>query len=161
MFKLVKRLKDSSFLSNELNANFIVATAHKSKGLEFDNVMIWDDFEDVDRVWRRGDKYVSISTDPVFGDADTLVPVDEINLTYVTVTRAKKRVFLNKSIATLLAFPSHGNVPMYDETANGFALFPERFPLRQHRAADRGSLRTCFDASSFIRTTSRRRMKAS
>jgi F-box protein 18 (helicase) len=138
MFKLVKRLKDSSFLSNELNANFIVATAHKSKGLEFDNVMIWDDFEDVDRVWRRGDKYVSISTDPVFGDADTLVPVDEINLTYVAVTRAKKRVFLNKSIATLLAFPSHGNVPMYDETANGFALFPERFPLRQHRAADRG-----------------------
>ena len=138
MFDLVERLEDGSFLSNELNADFIVATAHKSKGLEFDNVMIWDDFEDVDRVWRRGDKYVSISTDPVFGDSDILVPVDEINLTYVAVTRAKKRVFLNKSIASLLTFPSHGNLSMYDEVAESFDLFAERFPLRQHRAADRG-----------------------
>jgi len=138
MFKLIKRLRDSAFLSNELNANFIVATAHKSKGLEFDNVMIWDDFEDITRVWRRGGEYVSINLDPVFGNSHTLVPVDEINLTYVAVTRAKKRVFLNKSIATLLAFPSHGNLLMQPEVANGFARFPERLPLRQRGATDRG-----------------------
>ena len=34
------------------------------------------------------------------------IPVDEINLAYVAVTRARKRVFLNASLARLLLFPA-------------------------------------------------------
>lgn len=120
-------MKDSLFFLNEFNVNFIVVMVYKFKGLEFDNVMIWDDFEDVDRVWRRGDKYVLISIDLVFGDVDILVFVDEINLMYVVVMWVKKCVFLNKSIVIFLAFSSYGNVSMYDEIANGFAFFLERF----------------------------------
>ena len=57
--------------------------------------MLWDDFEQVDRV-----QAIRTSTSAhyykkemtVFGEETVEIPVDEINLAYVAVTRARKRV---------------------------------------------------------------------
>ncbi len=59
-------------------------TAHKAKGLEFDYVQLGDDFFSV------------LERDP---DDQ----IDEFNLSYVAVTRAKKGLFLNKDLQKLLA----------------------------------------------------------
>lgn len=57
------------------NPTAILTTAHKSKGLEFDNVVIADDFK--------------------FGEKDLLdMPEQEINLLYVACTRAKRKLQL-------------------------------------------------------------------
>lgn len=57
------------------NPTVILTTAHKSKGLEFDNVVIANDFK--------------------FGEKDLLdIPEQELNLLYVAVTRAKKKLQL-------------------------------------------------------------------
>ena len=109
LFSMVPRLAAADVGANAHAADFIVTTAHKSKGLEFDNVMLWDDFEQVDRV-----QAVRTSTSAhyykkemtVFGEETVEIPVDEINLAYVAVTRARKRVFLNASLARLLLFPA-------------------------------------------------------
>lgn len=109
LFSMVPRLAAADVGANAHAADFIVTTAHKSKGLEFDNVMLWDDFEQVDRV-----QAIRTSTSAhyykkemtVFGEETVEIPVDEINLAYVAVTRARKRVFLNASLARLLLFPA-------------------------------------------------------
>ena len=108
LFTLVERLKMADVGSNDQVADFIITTAHKSKGLEFDNVMLWDDFEDIESVstnnFIRGPRtYVKTESNEFFGGFRQVeISVDEINLTYVAVTRAKKRVFLSKQIAPLL-----------------------------------------------------------
>lgn len=57
------------------NPDVILTTAHKSKGLEFDNVIVADDFK--------------------FGEKKVLdMPEQEINLLYVACTRAKKQLKL-------------------------------------------------------------------
>lgn len=65
------------------NPDVILTTAHKSKGLEWDNVVIADDFK--------------------FGKENTLdMPEQELNLLYVACTRAKKKLQLPKELAVLL-----------------------------------------------------------
>lgn len=63
------------------NPTVILTTAHKSKGLEFDNVVIANDFK--------------------FGEKDLLdMPEQERNLLYVSVTRAKKKLQLPFALTT-------------------------------------------------------------
>lgn len=63
------------------NPTATLTTAHKSKGLEFDNVVIADDFK--------------------FGEKDLLdMPEQEINLLYVACTRAKKKLQLPNPLKT-------------------------------------------------------------
>lgn len=65
------------------NPDIILTTAHKSKGLEYDNVVIAEDFK--------------------FGEKNTLdMPEQEINLLYVACTRAKKNLQLPKELIDLL-----------------------------------------------------------
>ena len=57
------------------NPDVVLTTAHKSKGLEFDNVIVANDFK--------------------FGEKELLaIPEQEINLLYVACTRAKKELQL-------------------------------------------------------------------
>lgn len=68
-------------------ANVTVCTAHRSKGLEFDNVALNDDFPDV--------------FDPYYADRVELQN-DELNLLYVAVTRAEKTLALNASVESVM-----------------------------------------------------------
>ena len=82
---------------NEQSANYVLSTAHKSKGLEWDSVFIWNDFIEIDYIRKSSytsDVLVHLERGPI--------DVDEINLVYVAVTRARKRIFLNYSLSYFL-----------------------------------------------------------
>jgi F-box protein 18 (helicase) len=89
-------------------ANFVLSTAHRAKGLEFDHVMLWKDFMEVNcctpvqrdpatgyaTLFRCGDEY----------SAD-IIGADELNIVYVAATRAMKRLIVNVSLEALLNLP--------------------------------------------------------
>ncbi|XP_044042350.1 F-box DNA helicase 1 isoform X2 [Siniperca chuatsi] len=73
---------------------FIVGTVHKAKGLEFDTVMVSDDFVKVPSSRHNLHFY------PDFSFAN--IPDDEWNLLYVAVTRAKTSLIITKNIRHIL-----------------------------------------------------------
>ncbi|MBO6225890.1 MAG: ATP-dependent helicase [Psychrobacter sp.] len=79
--------------SNKNDPNVIIATtAHKSKGLEWDGVLIWDDFKGI---MHCNDMEEYLNSD---GEVDILKDRPPINdsearLLYVTMTRAKTRLY--------------------------------------------------------------------
>jgi F-box protein 18 (helicase) len=89
-------------------AHFVLSTAHKAKGLEFSEVLLWDDFVDVSRVRRNGDGFVHDAFD-AFTDSYTTekVDADEINLAYVAATRAMRRLVVYPGLAHLRAEEGH------------------------------------------------------
>ncbi|TRY64669.1 hypothetical protein DNTS_028699 [Danionella cerebrum] len=93
--ELVKRIH-SQAQGNAQCADFILGTVHKSKGLEFDVVVVTDDFAKVPctrhNLQRAGNFSLSDVTE------------DEWNLVYVATTRAKKTLIINKTISNLLTF---------------------------------------------------------
>lgn len=66
---------------NESEADLTVVTAHRSKGLEWDTVVLNDDFNDINN--------------PLISAEDRR---DEINLLYVAATRARKMLILNEIV---------------------------------------------------------------
>ena len=68
-------------------SGIILMNAHQSKGLEFDNVVLGNDFKQL--VHKTG-KYCKIYQD------------DEYNLQYVAMTRSKKRLYINENIKNFL-----------------------------------------------------------
>lgn len=83
-------VRNSSVAQPE-GATLALATAHKSKGLEFGSVELADDFLEAELA--NPVKY-SRETHPVFWDEQgfrggVLLPVEEINLRYVAITRAE------------------------------------------------------------------------
>ena len=82
---LVRSFK-SHALGSEQGAKLVLATAHKSKGLDFDHVSIGDDFECLIKAHQS-----------MLESSGSLQEVhrQEINLLYVAVTRAKHRLSLN------------------------------------------------------------------
>jgi len=68
----------SQITENIDEADVVLTTAHKSKGLEFDNVELLDDFFDIKKCMVMNAK----------------IPSEEIRLIYVSVTRAKYDVVL-------------------------------------------------------------------
>ncbi|KAM7366923.1 hypothetical protein PAMP_014858 [Pampus punctatissimus] len=85
--KLVARL-------DECFENFIVGTVHKAKGLEFDTVMLTDDFVKVPSARHELHHY------PKFSFFEH--PDDEWNLLYVAVTRAKTSLIITENIRHIL-----------------------------------------------------------
>lgn len=92
--RVVQMIKDGSVYKvlgfirghrNTDNPDITFLTAHKSKGLEFDNVVLGDDFPNV--YDESGIKDL---------------PIAEINLLYVAATRAKKTLAINQQIKDLL-----------------------------------------------------------
>lgn len=91
-------------------AKVVLVTAHKSKGLEWDNVMLAPDFSDLlddcdcpvlIKEHVRADKTIKDEKQrkALLEDA---VDRDEINLVYVAATRAKKRLMVNNEVNRLL-----------------------------------------------------------
>ncbi|KAM4615291.1 F-box DNA helicase 1 [Polymixia lowei] len=90
---LVKRLKACNE-DDFCNADFILGTVHKAKGLEFDTVVLCDDFAKVPCARHNIPQVSSFSC----GD----VSADEWNLLYVAVTRAKTSLVITKNISYIL-----------------------------------------------------------
>ncbi|XP_028810468.1 F-box DNA helicase 1 [Denticeps clupeoides] len=99
------------------NADYILGTVHKSKGLEFDTVILTDDFVKVSCqrhiMQKRGIK-------PAGGIRD-----DEWNLLYVGVTRAKRNLIITKSIRNILTLA--GEYFLRSELTS--ALLEKAYPL--------------------------------
>ncbi|KAK5849103.1 hypothetical protein PBY51_008771 [Eleginops maclovinus] len=91
--ELVSRL-ESCYEENLNKADFIMGTVHKAKGLEFDTVMVTDDFAKV-----PGSRH-NLHFCPDFSFDE--VPADEWNLLYVAVTRAKTSLIITKTIRRIL-----------------------------------------------------------
>lgn len=72
-------------VNEEDKADIILATAHRSKGLEFDNVALMDDFPD-----------------PLDPQMDHGSREDELNLLYVAATRAKYQLAVNQVVIGLM-----------------------------------------------------------
>uniref|UniRef100_K7G5V1 F-box DNA helicase 1 n=1 Tax=Pelodiscus sinensis TaxID=13735 RepID=K7G5V1_PELSI len=91
--ELVARIK-TSHISKLADADYIIGTVHKAKGLEFDNVLVADDFVKVPCARHNLQRLPHYSTD--------MAAEDEWNLLYVAVTRAKKHLLMTKSLEYLL-----------------------------------------------------------
>ncbi|XP_044198576.1 F-box DNA helicase 1 isoform X1 [Thunnus albacares] len=91
--KLVTCL-DKCFESDMYKADFILGTVHKAKGLEFDTVMVTDDFAKVPSARHELHHYPAFSF--------SKFPDDEWNLLYVAVTRAKTSLIITKNIRHIL-----------------------------------------------------------
>lgn len=72
-------------VEHEPDASMVLTTAHKSKGLEWDNVKLCDDFEFL------ADLEFELSQNP-----NARIPEADVNLLYVAATRAKSAITLNQ-----------------------------------------------------------------
>ncbi|XP_043092103.1 F-box DNA helicase 1 isoform X2 [Puntigrus tetrazona] len=95
--ELVKRIYDRAQRRAEC-ADFILGTVHKAKGLEFDTVAVTDDFTKVSCARHNLQGVGS------FNAAAANVPDDEWNLLYVAITRAKRALYITKTISNILTF---------------------------------------------------------
>lgn len=77
----------------EKDANIILSTAHKSKGREWDNVRLMDDF-----VKSRPEK----SDDPLERERRDKDSAAELRLFYVAMTRARKAIDIPETVAEML-----------------------------------------------------------
>lgn len=91
--QLVSRLR-TRHQEDYLRADFILGTVHKAKGMEFDTVMVTDDFARVPASRHN----LRFRQNFVIDDICT----DEWNLIYVAVTRAKSSLIISESIRRLL-----------------------------------------------------------
>ena len=82
----------SSVVKDIKTADTVLSTVHKAKGLEFDTVVLMDDFPDF-----REQGLEKLKD----------VPEDEANLIYVAITRAKQRLVVNSLVkAEILSDPA-------------------------------------------------------
>ncbi|CAM5086210.1 unnamed protein product [Eretmochelys imbricata] len=91
--ELVARIKNSH-VSTIAFADYVIGTVHKAKGLEFDTVLVADDFVKVPCARHNLQRLRHFITD--------MSSEDEWNLLYVAVTRAKKCLLMTKSLEYLL-----------------------------------------------------------
>uniref|UniRef100_A0AAY4DMD5 F-box domain-containing protein n=1 Tax=Denticeps clupeoides TaxID=299321 RepID=A0AAY4DMD5_9TELE len=94
------------------NADYILGTVHKSKGLEFDTVILTDDF-------------VKVSCQRHIMQKRGGIRDDEWNLLYVGVTRAKRNLIITKSIRNILTLA--GEYFLRSELTS--ALLEKAYPL--------------------------------
>ncbi|CAN2389609.1 18, partial [Pristimantis euphronides] len=90
--ELLKKI-ETYHTADTTNADYILGTVHKAKGMEFDTVQVTDDFAKVPCA-RHNMERLQLT---FAGLAE-----DEWNLLYVAVTRAKKHFTMTKSIENIL-----------------------------------------------------------
>ncbi|HEC1725025.1 TPA: ATP-dependent helicase [Campylobacter coli] len=81
IIKLIKAIEKSSVKKQE-QADLILSTGHKSKGLEWNNVEIIDDFLNIKQELEERDQIT--------------IAKEELNLLYVAITRAKHSLSISK-----------------------------------------------------------------
>lgn len=87
-------------------ADITLSTAHRAKGLEWDNVILCEDFPTL------YDEETGHLKPIGYGDRQKMLAPDEVNLLYVAVTRAKRNLKLNKELERFLRSPDAVPVPV-------------------------------------------------
>ena len=91
---------------NKDKADYVFSTIHKAKGLEWDSVLIIDDFDWLDERfdWLADDEDESKPWYEVFKSFETKIdlPEDQKNMLYVAVTRAKSSLQMTYNLMRLL-----------------------------------------------------------
>ncbi|KAL1920165.1 uncharacterized protein VTP21DRAFT_1311 [Calcarisporiella thermophila] len=98
--QLVENVR-SKLVKDMGGADYILTTVHKAKGLEFDEVVLVDDFIKVYSVRDETEKL------------DSVWFTESINCLYVAMTRAKKKLTLNRETANLMKYLHGGNRTIY------------------------------------------------
>ena len=104
---------------NQFFKDQFITTAHSSKGLEYDKVVILDDFPDIKELSSEVDKIDSSKDIRIYNEKKTRLD-EEVRLFYVAVTRAKYEVD-DKS----------GNLDFFKEAMKYKANFNENLSLEQ------------------------------
>jgi F-box protein 18 (helicase) len=99
------------------DADVILTTAHKAKGLEWENVKLADDFADL---FDDSGQRLPLRAPDVHAKC---VDKDEVNLYYVALTRAKRKLIINPELMRLRRWVGSG--------ASSFA--PKQYPERETR----------------------------
>ncbi len=81
IIKLIKAIEKSSVKKQE-QADLILSTGHKSKGLEWNNIEIIDDFLNIKQELEERDQIT--------------IAKEELNLLYVAITRVKNSLSISK-----------------------------------------------------------------
>jgi superfamily I DNA/RNA helicase len=87
-----------------------MTTAHKSKGSEWDQVILGDDFPPLCQDGKPNTSRYQIKTESVMSDS-------EANLWYVAVTRARKRLKINSALVDLLKHAKESSPIAQEATA--------------------------------------------
>ncbi len=99
---LLKTIKQMQVDDSEKDkADFIFSSVHKCKGMEYDEIHLTDDFINENTI-----KYQKIDSNDKLSVAKIL---EEINILYVAITRAKSRIYIPQSILPK-DFPSSPNI---------------------------------------------------
>ncbi|GLX58986.1 hypothetical protein Pcaca02_42950 [Pectobacterium carotovorum subsp. carotovorum] len=101
--------------TNEKDAYVVVSTAHRSKGLEWDTVILNDDFSDI--------------TDPLLSEA---ARTDETNLLYVATTRARKLLVRNELLKLLCEQEEPEDIAEEQLTCKGGSESADDMPFIDH-----------------------------
>lgn len=89
---LIEQIIKNSY--NPKQADILFTTAHKSKGLEWPQVKLTDDY--ITLIEKEDDEYIMLNPEEI--------DEQEVNLLYVGVTRAQKQLQINRSIKSLVRY---------------------------------------------------------
>jgi F-box protein 18 (helicase) len=118
---IIKRIKDKHVDNDEKDkAEMIFSTIHRSKGMEYDNVQLADDF------------ITKVSLADKMNDNSALKLNEEINLLYVALTRAQNSLFIPEKI-----FP--GKTPASSSQIYIMRTIKNQPNNTETRQADRGT----------------------
>lgn len=100
---LIDTIKTQS-VSNPDQADYLITTAHRAKGREFEYVTLVDDFPDYTARLNREKE----STGRVENILQNRSFLEEINLLYVAMTRAQKRINVPEDVLSFIHSPLEG-----------------------------------------------------
>jgi F-box protein 18 (helicase) len=90
IYGIIKSLKDLHVQDEDkTKAEMIFSTVHRAKGMEYDEVYLVDDFVTEEKLEKLKDKEEPINTAKF---------IEEINLLYVAVTRAKYKLYIPETL---------------------------------------------------------------
>lgn len=93
LFSIIKQLNDL-MVDNKESADVVFSTVHKAKGLEYDKVILLDDFinkSDIDKLTSPSSVYKINDSDETYKNKI----LEEINMLYVATTRTKNSLIQN------------------------------------------------------------------